>query len=430
MPTLLVLTVGGGLDPVIYSILQEPRPDRVVFVCSEESACSVSPPQSESSHGILGACAEKGFVLSEGQIDRLVLTNPQQLGVCIEEMERYLAPRAADWFNRPDGAVTVDATGGTKCMSMAAALVARRWPCTIRYVGGTSRTEGGLGSVEANHETRIDSFNPLDALGYQLIEDALTLASKMNFESARLLLDPKHPMLLPAAKRSVAALSHLLKMFADWDRFDHRSALNGADSLDKNLDDLQTVLSDEAFRGVRKHREQWKERLTILASAAGPSRDLVEDLLANANRRIQEGRFDDAAARLYRAVEALAQWILKIDLGIDTGHVLPEQLPADFYEESLTEPRKLGLQDAYRLLLHFDHPTGRAFVSNRLIADKDNSRSPLVARNSSILAHGFSSIGEKACRSLWAAVNSLAEASGIAAGQLIEFPVLEARFTR
>jgi CRISPR-associated protein (TIGR02710 family) len=428
MATLLILTVGGSPDPLIYSILQEPRPDRVIFVCSEESAHSVSP-QGKASNGVLDACARRGFSLGEGQIDRLVLTNPQLLSACIEEMERYLSARVADWFQRP-GAVTVDATGGTKCMSMAAALVARRWPCTIRYVGGTARTDGGLGRVEASHEMRIDCFNPLDTLGHQLIEDALTLASRMSFESARLRLDPRHPTLAAAARRSVAALSQLLKVFADWDRFDHASALNALISLEKNLDDLQSFLSEAAFRSVRKNQEQWKHRLTVLANSTGPSRDLVEDLLANARRRLREGRFDDATARLYRAVEALAQWTLKSEFDIDTGNVLPEQLPIGFSGKNPTKPCKLGLQEVYDLLVRLNHPIGHAFVANRLKADPDDSKSPLIARNNSILAHGFSSIGEKACRSLWTAVTALAIASGIVVDQLLEFPALEARFHR
>jgi hypothetical protein len=57
--------------------------------------------------------------------------------------------------------------------------------------------------------------------------------------------------------------------FADWDRFDHASELNALGSLDKSLDDLRTLLSETAFRGIRKHQEQWMQRLTKLANSNG-----------------------------------------------------------------------------------------------------------------------------------------------------------------
>lgn len=55
------------------------------------------------------------------------------------------------------------------------------------------------------------------------------------------------------------------------------------------------------------------------------------DLLANAKRRKDEGRIDDAVARLYRAIEVVAQVALKDRHGFKSS----EKVPLDRVPEAL-----------------------------------------------------------------------------------------------
>src|SRR5207245_1390146 len=100
-------------------------------------------------------------------------------------------------------------------------------------------------------------------------------------------------------------------------------------------------------------------------------RELVADLLANARRCATGRRFDDAVARLYRAVEALAQTRLRMEYGIgDTSHVPLEELPEGLRAAKAPQAQDgavwLALQDAYTLLRERGDPLGECFRRRRL----------------------------------------------------------------
>ena len=133
-----------------------------------------------------------------------------------------------------------------------------------------------------------------------------------------------------------------------------------------------------------------------------PGSLFVIDLIANAQRRAQQNRFDDAVARLYRATEALAQIRLQQKYHLDTGNL---DLTNTQYPQTVKDrwcpqgdPQKIGLQEAYKLLNDLDDPLGQRFSELSL---DDKERSPLSARNQSILAHGFSSLTKKTFDPLW-----------------------------
>jgi len=56
-------------------------------------------------------------------------------------------------------------------MSATLGIVARRWRCVLRYIGGETRTRNGMGVVEDSSKKVFHSNNPLDELGYQAAED-------------------------------------------------------------------------------------------------------------------------------------------------------------------------------------------------------------------------------------------------------------------
>lgn len=105
---------------------------------------------------------------------------------------------------------------------------------------------------------------------------------------------------------------------------------------------------------------------------------LLADLLVNAERRATEGKYDDAVARLYRAVELIAQLLLS-KRGIDTSNVEVERLPQNLKEryESMRNPKgviEIAQAKAYELLEDLGMDIGRKFRENKALRNQGRSR--------------------------------------------------------
>lgn len=173
-----------------------------------------------------------------------------------------------------------------------------------------------------------------------------------------------------------------------WDRFDHLGAWKLISPWRKHL--LEHVKFLQACLSSRRRAEpdlSGKLREEIGFTDRGHGYELVEDLHLNAQRCASQQRFDDAAARLYRAVELLAQTRLSIKYGIDTSDVKLEKLPSSLraeYEPTAKNGRiALAADKAYELLARLQDPMG-ALHSKR----RNEVRNFQKIRNASILAHG------------------------------------------
>jgi CRISPR-associated protein (TIGR02710 family) len=394
----------------------------VLFICSRDTHAAV---QTE----ILPKVAEAGLHLAAAQREVFEVSDPQALDVCVREIARELTPQIRRWREQ-SGEVIVDPTGGTKVMSISLGFVARRWHCTFRYIGGTQREQrpSGPGVVVTGTEEVIHTHNPLDVLGYQLAEDALTLANAGNYAAAQKQLEEgARSAADPCVQRSLRTLAQLLEVFALWDQFHHSKAVNRLKDVEKNRNDLGYFLDETSCRAVENSLGSWKQRLDVLAEGK-PSRQLIEDLIANAERRSRESRYDDAVARLYRAVEAMAQWRLAERHNIpDTGAVTLEKIPEPLRAElraGADGALQLGLQNAYRLLEALGDPLGARFQALNL---HDPQQSPLAERNQSILAHGWKPVSSQGWEALWKKVLELASELGISEPNLLRFPELRPR---
>ena len=119
---------------------------------------------------------------------------------------------------------------------------------------------------------------------------------------------------------------------------------------------------------------------------------------------------DSSSARLYRAIEATAQVALKDGHEIEsTEKVALDRIPASLRPQWQARAKEglltLGLQDAYALLTALSNPVGQRFRA----ANLDGTKSPLMARNRSILAHGFDRISDNVFDKLWSAALALAD---------------------
>lgn len=401
---LLVCTVGGSQKPIVESILHW-KPDRVFFVTSAQTRSQVDT--------VLDAYAEETeSPLSPGQYDVKVVPDAEDLIGCVTAI-RELERDVTDWATRPgaDYAVVVDFTAGTKCMTAALALVSQRWPCRYAYVGGERRTKEGVGVVENGSERVVDSANPWDALGYRAVEDFVVLFDQRAFAAAaNTVEEAKKRIDDRARKREMSALEHLARAFDAWDRFDHKKGKAHLEDVAKQENDLCAALGDHSAKRLKGALPTLKAHIDSLVDTATPSLQHVIDLLANAKRRREEGRFDDAVARLYRAIEALAQVALKERHGIESTEKVPlDRLPESLRPQWTSKAEEgvvmLGLQDAYTLLASLNDPLGEAFRKQEL----NGTKSPLTARNRSILAHGFDRVGENVFNPLWKAALALAD---------------------
>lgn len=399
--TLLICTVGGSVDPIVAA-LKHWQPASVRFVHSPGTRARVAEAVSK-------AVAE-GVRLTSWQYETLELPDEQDFASCVERL-RALTDEILGWARKgADHEVVVDFTGGTKCMTAALAIQARRWPCTFSYVGGKERTKEGLGTVVPGTESVLYSENPWNALGHQAVEDFIVLLDQhCYFAAAKAVEMAKQRVTDPSRKREMAALEHLARALDAWDRFAHVDAMRSLGHVSSSANDLCAALGQKRGRRMLDNVDRLKTHLEQLTASPPPSRHHVVDLLANAKRRREEGRFDDAVARLYRAIEALAQVALKERHDIvSTERVplerVPELLKPTFESRARDQVVMLGLQDSYALLAAFDDPLGKKFEELEL----HRKESPLVARNRSILAHGFERVSESVFKQLWTRALALA----------------------
>ncbi len=414
--TLLICTVGGSPEPIVAS-LKRWTPARIRFVPTRETSDQISA-------GVVPLATSEGISLDPGRYDVLELADSQDLSGCVDAL-RQLTPIVEQWLSRgEDFQVVVDFTGGTKCMSAALALQAHRWRCLFSYVGGSQRTKDGVGIVISGREQVLHAHNPWDALGFQAVEEFVTLFDRQAFVAAAALAERATKNVSePSRKRELNALKLMADAYDAWDRFDHKGAMNKLLELAKYDNDLRALLGEIKAEQIQIATHRHRDYLHALLEGGSPSLHYVIDLLANARRRKSEGRIDDTVARLYRAIESLAQ------IALAERHAIAntKQVPLDRVPESLRGQWAsradqgnifLGLQDAYALLHDLGDELGRQFMQLQL---HDRQRSPLTARNQSILAHGFERVSDKVFEQLWDAATKLA---GIQADGLPSFPSL------
>lgn len=416
--TYLICTLGGSVEPIVASI-KHWRPKRVLFLPSEQTRGDVSEK-------ILPLLEREGAPLDPGMYDIAPLPDAQNLSECVRKL-RELTPRVEDWLTRGERfQVVLDFTGGTKCMSAALALQGRRWRCHFSYVGGTERTKENVGIVVSGKEQIVHTQNPWDALGFQAIEDASLLFDQGAYDAAAALLRAAfHSVADAAKKQEINSLLALADAYDLWNRFKHRDALNKLRDADRNENHFAAMLGSpraaKLFAQLRDHRALLE---AMAEQSPGPTRERIADLLANAKRCHQRGRYDDAVARLYRAIEAIAQCRLAVEhqLG-DTGHIPIDRLPPELLQKWAADidgaTASLGLQKDYELLSALNDPLGALFREMNL---QDRKRSPLTARNQSILAHGFEAVSPNVFEQLWAAALRLAE---YPESDLVQFPILQ-----
>lgn len=392
MSSILVVTVGGKPQPIQRAILDY-RPDYVYFVASGPDGSISQIP------GVVQATG-----LKESQYSECVVI-ADDLNDCFSKIYAVLKEiRATQGMCR----VIADYTGGTKTMSGALILAALE----------DGQSELSLVTGDRPNLVRVDDGTEMAMqVGTSMVQLhrrltlVETLFDRYDYSAAQTVLGDlaRKVSLPPDAQSIVQQHMQLARGFDAWDTFHHARAY--------------TLL--KAFAG--QLGGCWSTLLKLTEKIGNTGYEPVFDLVLNAERCAVRQRYDDAVARLYRAVELLAQRRLHDKHKIDTGNVDLTQVPLTLQDHYGALPRTrdrvaIGQQEAYRLLQALGDPLGEAYRSIQ-----GPLETALSSRNHSILAHGSQPIGEDAYRTLHGLIRSLLEevAKPLRTGRMpTQFPAL------
>jgi CRISPR-associated protein (TIGR02710 family) len=407
----MVVSVGGTAAPVIYS-LNHSKPEYICFFISKQSK------------RMLEEEVLPGLSFKPRFYDFIITPNAELLLDCYSVVSKNLPEMLEKWeVDVKD--VCVDYTGGTKTMSVALALATIEHSCCYSYVGGDERSKGGVGVVVNGKEKMWFLENPWDEIALSAKRDASILFNKARYASAAEVLEKCVERVGKDKKPFLKALAEMVRGYELWDRFKHKEAKVRLYRCKDIIGSFALGSQRREILSLVKSLEENLEFLENLLSTRAPSRCYFLDLLANARRRATlEKKFDDAVARLYRAIEVLAQTELKEKFGIETSDVrrekLPERLREEFcskYQDKRDQKIRTPLYASYQLLKEFGAPLAEAFFK---YYEKD-IRPLLDVRNHSILAHGFNAVDEDTFEKLLLSIMKFSETGK---GDLPEFPLL------
>lgn len=380
MPKAMIISVGGTPQPIIKSIC-EYKPEFISFFASQDTCELVASIKAE---------INKNGINTKSEIT--LADNINDLLHCHEKAEEAVERVTLKGYKKED--VIVDYTGGTKNMSVALALAAISHGFSFSYVGGKERTKEGVGIVVNGQEEIYQSVNPWDFLAVEEKKKIITLFNQYQFKAAKDLADS---LLEKSTKYKFIfkKLGFLIEGYHKWDLFRHPEA---RECFKRAKIEELTEVEDKSIQSFAKATKSCMVILDeLVKSGKRPCYKFILDIYANAERRFEEGKTDDAILRLYRLVEMMAQERLMNKYDINTSDVQEEQMPdtlrADYianYKNHRTGKIEIPLSASFKLLNERGDDLGKTFKANEL-----KFLSIQSSRNHSYLAHGFESSMER-----------------------------------
>ena len=350
------------------------------------------------SQDILPPVVSKCQELAAGRefLYRLV-DSPMEIGDSFERFENLLAELESMGYAPEDVTldVTLDVTGGTTPMRFGAALAAmsRNMGMVHQRVPQTF-VDGDWKLDPSGRREIMPMNNPLESTGLLRQDQAVQLFNRRDYAAAALVFEDILRKVSGAERRHYyQGLLALARGYAAWDVADYATALENLRAargeLASDLSEATLVEKATSLAGIIT------SHLSFLGRVRGKlSVENVVDMVENARRRIvDQGRYDDGVARLYRAVEMYHQWRLR-----DLNTVSTKGID---WEKVAEDARKAFLESTRLAELPSDLDLTRARALDRILngdVAKDDGvfRNLLQQRNSSILAQGLQPIDEKA----------------------------------
>lgn len=381
----LVISVGGTAEPIVKSILEH-RPKFICYVCSQQSVEQLGKIRDE-----LKARNPE----LEYKDYKIIVDDADDLTHCYAKAMACRS-RLEEWGVAPEETV-VDYTGGTKNMSVALAMATMRYGYSFSYVGGTQRTKGGLGIVESGTERVRTVASPWTLFALEERNRIAEYFNNYQFIAAQKAIGGllKSRAVESTVAQFLVIVDHLCDGYILWEQFRLKEA---AEKLEGSLNELNTFVEYGRHEKYRPFLFAVIRNMEWLNKVRSETRGqnhlhmiLVCDLMSNASRRAEEGKYDDAVARLYRALEMVAQIAAQNHLKIeDAGRVREEVVPLSIrerfvrkYKDDSTKLLKLPSRALFELLSQCGVKEGIKYIEH-----EEDFKGILSARNQSILAHG------------------------------------------
>lgn len=377
MPKGLILSVGMSEEPETFAI-KSIKPDWIAFVCTPDSRQKLDE-------------IVKRTGLKPNQYQTFdVADDPSKIGNLVaqaHEAYRWVLDKVG-----PEGEIVVNPTAGRKWMSTGMTLFAGQTDAKIVYVD----VDFHEGKPKPDTMRIVDLGNPDDAIGMLKAEEPVALFNRYDFEGAAASFAQLRPS-FAAPQRLYAALKDVAGALAAWDRFEHYEKPECHEKLSRAAEEVCLAAQELRMSSVGdwgKSIKHLADKIKGVCESEKPSLEAVADLYFNAQRKLNTGRPEDAGARLYRALEGIAQWMLH-KKGIKTAAVDWEDVPDDakgrFKATRLDParreylPKKLGLNDSFALAKALGCEGAESFYDQNDFVLKNE----IEIRNQSILAHGW-----------------------------------------
>lgn len=406
MSRALLVTVGGSPDPILFSVQSlrsaDPHdPLEVVFVCSVAPCPTPSLPQvvgeglpcnHPQADGSTVAGANLLLQLdirNFNEIRHLIgIPDPDDLADAYQRIRDHIQGMRQQ---NPACRMIGDYTGGTKTMSAAMAMACVEEGVEVGVVKGL-RTN--LLKVDHSETTRLMDIAPLHVT-LRLQSQLIPILDLHNYgEAAHLvsLFQDSHGRRLPHAEPLLEQLKAAITLLEHWDHFQWKEALQQLEisQLAIHGPDLLDWWRRVVIAGICLEAKQpWLE---IPRGITGY--ELVQDLVLSAERRGNRGWYDDAVARLYRALELLAETYITLELRIkQTGRFNAKRRCLEFFDAEghpIDGPDSKGVANLYRWISHYERRIDRQQGLGAIYADrKSRFQKLMTARNKSLLAHGL-----------------------------------------
>ena len=230
-----------------------------------------------------------------------------------------------------------DFTVGTKPMVAGLVLACIEEKIEYKYLGESDdeSREDGMGPVKSGFEKTKDQENPYENYainefksGKEFFDKCQFTAARDNFIKAESKL--KHSVL----KERTQLFIRIVEFYDSWDKFNDElkivkesniaGVIGKTESIKLNIV-LEEILDDikadknllnyfkneipNFYRQMRRNKSFLDKKI----SSDNMRKNMpyyLPDLINNAERRIKEGKYDDAVARLYRTMELIAQLCL------------------------------------------------------------------------------------------------------------------------
>lgn len=387
MPRALIITVGGSDTPIVEAIKQH-RPDFIYFICTEGNDPTKASSPTVDGQVVIGKpkikcpCCNKIIQEQEtreniikqagysGDYKKIEIQGPDNYNEIYEKTKAVIDEAKSKGYE-----IIADFTGGTKTMTAVLAMLS-----VLDFDIKPSLTTGKrTDTVRVAGDSIPVLLNVSQVRFEKILEVVGILVSNYLYNSAYTVLKQAATKIIMDEKIKQQAIERtlLLRAFSCWDSFDYKGA----------------------YDEIRNHSVEFGNYLEYLLKILNMTKNTgyepVFDLIMNAERQAHNGFFDNAVARLYRALELFAQIRLKKEYCIDTSALeksMNKLKNPERWEKKKNEKGeiKIGLQDDYELLFELEDFFGTIYNQQ-----KEKLQNILQVRNFSKLAHGDQPVSEE-----------------------------------